>query len=189
LIARKNLLPYTSVEVISADFELWEPARGDFDAVVAFTAFHWIAPDVRYAKAASLLRDRGTLGLVTTEHVLPPDGDNFFIDVQEDYEAVVPDDPATRAGGPKPPETIPDLSEEISASGHFRNVAARRYLWDVVYTANEYIDVLNTYSGHRAFDEGTRERLLARIHRRAEARPGGRVRKTYLAMLNVAERL
>jgi SAM-dependent methyltransferase len=188
-IARRNLLPCPAVEVINADFERWEPARGDFDAVVAFTAFHWIAPDVRYTRAASLLRDQGKLGLVTTEHVLPRDGDDFFIEVQQDYEAVVPNDPATKAGAPKPPETIPDLSEEIAASGRFRNVAARRYLWDVVYTANEYIDVLNTYSGHRALDEESRERLLARIHRRAETRPSGRVRKTYLAMLNVAERL
>ena len=188
-IARRNLLPYPAVEVINADFERWEPARGDFDAVVAFTAFHWIAPDVRYAKAASLLRDQGKLGLVTTEHVFPPEGDDFFIEVQQDYEAVVPDDPATKAGAPKSPETIPDLSEEIAASGRFRNVAVRRYFWDVVYTANEYIDVLNTYSGHRALDEDTRERLLARIHRRVEARPSGRVRKTNLAMLNVAERL
>jgi SAM-dependent methyltransferase len=188
-IARRMLLPYPAVEVINADFERWEPVRGDFDAVVAFTAIHWIAPDVRYTRAASLLRDHGKLGIVTTEHVLPPDGDDFFTDVQEDYAAVVPDDPDTKAGGPKPPETIADLSEEIAASGRFRNVAARRYLWDVVYTANEYIDVLNTYSGHRALDEDTRERLLARIRRRAEARLGGRVRKTYLAMLNVAERL
>src|SRR6266511_1682703 len=135
-IARRNLLPYPAVEVINADFERWEQARGDFDAGVAFTAFHWSAPDVRYAKAASLLRDQGKLGLVTTEHVLPPDGDDFFIEVQEDYEAVVPDDPATKAGGPKPPEAIPDLSEEIAASGHFRNVAARRYPRHVAHPAN-----------------------------------------------------
>ena len=94
-----------------------------------------------------------------------------------------------KAGGPKRPDTIPDLSEEISASGVFRNVAARRYVWDVIYTAEEYIDVLNTYSGHRALDDSTRERLLSRIRNRIEARPRGQVRKTYLAMLNVAERL
>jgi hypothetical protein len=45
------------------------------------------------------------------------------------------------------------------------------------------------YSGHRALDSDTRERLLARIHRRIEARPDGCVRKTYLAMLNVTERM
>lgn len=68
------------------------------------------------------------------------------------------------------------------------NVATRRYLWDVTYSADEYLAVLNTYSGHRALDGATRERLLSRIRRRIDARPGRRVRKTYLALLNVAER-
>ncbi len=188
-VARAKLQRFPAVEVINADFETWRPALGGFDAVLAFTAIHWIAPDVRYTKTASLLRDGGMLGVVATEHVLTPGGDDFFLEVQEDYEAVVPDDPATQAGGPKPPDTILDLSREIAASGRFRNVADRRYLWDVVYTAQEYIDVLNTYSGHRALDDDTRERLLTRIRNRIEARSGGQVRKTYLAMLNVAEQL
>jgi hypothetical protein len=59
----------------------------------------------------------------------------------------------------------------------------------VTYTADDYIAVLNTYSNHRAFDDETREELLSRIHRRIEDRPEGTVRKTYLGMLNVAERL
>lgn len=188
-VARAKLLRFPAVEVVNADFETWQPERGGFDAVLAFTAIHWIAPDVRYTKAASLLRDHGMLGVVATEHVLPPNGDDFFLDVQEDYEAIVPDDPATKAGGPRPPDTIPDLSGEISASGRFRDVASRRYVWDVVYTAQGYIDVLNTYSNHRALDDDTRDRLLTRIRNRIEARSGGQVRKTYLAMLNVAERL
>jgi hypothetical protein len=57
-----------------------------------------------------------------------------------------------------------------------------------MYTADDYIAVLSTYSHHRALDRETRERLLERIHRRIEARPGRTVRATYLAMLYVAER-
>lgn len=188
-VARRKLARFPQVEVINADFETWQQAHGKFDAIVAFTAFHWIAPDVRYAKAASLLRDHGVLAIITAEHVLQPDGDDFFVEVQEDYEAVVPDDPATKAGGPKPPDAIPDLSGDISASGRFRNIAVRRYLWDVAYTAEEYIGLLNTYSSPRPLSDDTRERLLDRIRRRVEARSGGQVRKTYLAMLNLAERL
>jgi hypothetical protein len=60
---------------------------------------------------------------------------------------------------------------------------------DVTYTAGEYIAVLNTYSGHRALDDETRERLLSRIRRRIDARPEGTVRKTYPAILNIAERV
>ena len=118
---------------------------------------------------------------------MPPDGDPFFLDVQEDYEAIVPDDPATKAGGPTHPDTISDLRAEIAESGLFRNTAARRYLWDVSYGADDYIHVLETYSGHRALDPDTRQRLLERIRRRIERQSGGRVRKSYLAILNVAE--
>ena len=189
-VARRKLAHLENVEVINANFETWRPTRAGFDAAVAFTSFHWIAPEARYAKTASILREQGVLAVVSTRHVLPVDGDDFFVDVQEDYEAVIPDDPKTTAGagGPPPPDAVADLADEIDASRHFRNVATRRYLWDVTYSADEYLAVLNTYSGHRALDGATRERLLSRIRRRIDARPGRRVRKTYLALLNVAER-
>ena len=79
------------------------------------------------------------------------------------------------------------MTAEIAASGRFHDLAARRYLWDVIYTADDYVAVLGTYSHHRALDDEARERLLERIHRRIEARPERTVRKTYLAMLYVAE--
>jgi hypothetical protein len=37
-------------------------------------------------------------------------------------------------------------------------------------------------------EPATRERLYGRFRRRIEARPGGRVRKSYLALLHVARR-
>src|SRR5215208_4309991 len=77
-VARRKLTSFPNVEVINANFESWQPPHADFDAAVAFTAFHWLAPAARYAKTASLLRDRGTLAVVATSHVLPPDGDAFF---------------------------------------------------------------------------------------------------------------
>lgn len=194
-VARRKLAHFPNVEVINADFESWQPEHAEFDAVVAVSAFHWIAPDLRYGKAAELLRERGKLAVVSTAHVLPRDGDPFFIEVQADYQAVVPDDPNTRAGadGPPAPDVLANLSDatvraEIEASGRFRDLIGRHYSWDVTLTADEYVAVLNTYSGHRALEDETRERLLARIHRRIEARPDRKVRKTYLAMLYVAER-
>jgi len=61
-LARQKLAGFPNVEIVTAPFELWEPsAGGGFDAVVAFTAFHWIVPDARYAKTARLLRDGGAL--------------------------------------------------------------------------------------------------------------------------------
>jgi SAM-dependent methyltransferase len=184
--ARRRLSAFPAVEVINADFETWDPPDDAYDAVVAFTAFHWIDPALRYEKSASLLRENGALALVGSLHVLPPDGDQFFVEVQADYEAVVPDDDKTKAGGPMHPDAISDLKEEIETGGFFCSIATRRYLWDVTYTSDEYIGLLNTYSGHRVLAAATRERLYGLIRQRIEARVEGTVRKSYLTMLNVA---
>jgi SAM-dependent methyltransferase len=184
-VARRRLASFPRVEIVSADFESWEPRGPAFDAVVSFTAFHWIDPEVRYEKTARLLRERGALAVVGSRHVLPDPRDRFWIDVQDDYDAVVPGD-----NGPPPPhpDEVADLSADIERSGHFRNAGARRYVWQVRYTADEYIAVLDTYSGHRALEDDQRERLYTRIRSRIQAQPDQAITKTYLTTLNVAER-
>jgi len=183
--ARRNLAPFPNVEVVHANFETWEPERAEFDAIVAFTAFHWVDPKLRYEKAARLLRARGSLAVAGSLHVQRPGGDTFWAEVQDDYDAVVPS-PDNRP--PPTPDEIDDLREEIEGSGRFEYVASRRYVWDQPYSAEEYISLLNTYSGHRALDEERREELYERIRRRIEARPDGRIVKTYITMLNVARK-
>jgi SAM-dependent methyltransferase len=184
-MAGRKLAPFGDVEVVNANFEAWEPERAGFDAVVAFTALHWVDPELRYAKPARLLRPGGSLGVGGTLHVQPPGGDSFWVEVQEDYEAVAPSEDNEP---PPPPDAIESLRDEIEAGGFFEYVAWRTYLWDQPYTADEYIALLDTYSGHRALDDERRQELYRRIRRRIEARPDGRVTKTYLTMLNVARK-
>jgi SAM-dependent methyltransferase len=184
-VARRNLAPFAQAQIVVGDFEEWEPLDPEerFDAVVAFTAFHWIAPDVRYAKPARLLRAGGALAIVETTHVLPEGADPFWTDVQEDFDAIVPH-PDNRP--PPAPEDVGDLHEEIEASGLFHDVEVRRHLWDVEYGPDEYVAVLGTYSVNLTLPAARRDELFARIHARIAER--GRVRKTYLATLNVAHK-
>jgi SAM-dependent methyltransferase len=183
-IARRKLAVFPSVEIVNAAFETWEPVRAEYDAVVAFTAFHWIDPEARYAKPARLLAPDGALAVVDTKHVLPSRGDEFWVEVQADYDAMVPSD---QNRSPPHPDDVADRSAELEAAG-FRSVSVRRHLWDVTYGPDDYIGVLDTYSGNRALDPGTRRRLFERIRARIEAAPGRSVRKTYLATLTVGMR-
>ena len=141
-VARRRLAPFPSVAIVNESFETWEPGRAGFDAVVAFTAFHWIDPDVRYSKTARLLRDGGWLAVVETQHVSVEGGEPFWSDVQEDYDAIMP---SADNRPPPRPEEVGDLSGEIEASGLFHPAVVRRHLWDVRYSADEYIAVLDTY--------------------------------------------
>jgi hypothetical protein len=64
----------------------------------------------------------------------------------------------------------------------------RRYEWDVTYPTGAYLDVLRTYSGHRALDPVARGHLLDCIARLIDSRYGGRIAKRYLTELRLARR-
>jgi SAM-dependent methyltransferase len=180
-MARRRLALFPGVEILNADFETWRPVRADYDAVVAFTAFHWVPPELRYLKSAALLREGGALAVAMTHHVLPDDADPFFLEAQADYDAVgVGGDP------PGPPESVSGVGRKMEETGLFRLVAERRYLWDVVYTADEYVDVLGTYSPNIAMEDAKRTRLFDLLRARIGDRP---LRKTYLATLDVGLRV
>ncbi len=181
---RRNV-PKATIEV--ANFEEWEPWEAGFDAVTAFAAFHWIAPELRYTKPARLLRPGGALAVVHGHHVLPDDGDPFFAEVQEDYDAVVPH-PDNRA--PEHPEEVgSEWGDEFRASELFDRVEELRRIDALAYTADEYVAVLGTFSDNLVLPAEQREELFRRIHERIAARPGGTVTKHQLLMLTVGRRM
>lgn len=176
-VARRNV-PEARIEV--GDFETWEPRKTGFDAVVVFNAFHWIAPKLRYAKPARLLRPGGTLGVVGAPHVLLPEDDPFWLEVQEDYDAVVPH---PDNGPPAPLDEIAGWADDWRASGFFAHVEERRHLIALTYTADEYIGLLGTFSDNLALPAEQREELFRRIHARVAVQPSGTVTKHQLVVL------
>ncbi|MFF1868422.1 class I SAM-dependent methyltransferase [Kitasatospora herbaricolor] len=185
-VARRNLTPYPHAEVVVGAFEDWPLPPDPFDLVFAATSFHWIDPAVRAAKAADALRPRGVLAVVSTHHV-KGGSEEFFADVQPLYERF---DPATPPGLRLSPaaDIAPD-GAELAGSGRFGPVEVRRYEWDLAYSGREYLDVLRTYSGHRALPAPARTGLLAGIADLIDHRYGGSITKRYLTELMTAERL
>ena len=182
-IARRNLAEFPLVDVATASFDTWEPPRVDFDMVFAANAWHWLDPSTRYGKAVRLLKPGGLLALVTGGHAFPKDFDPFFTEIQKCYDSI---GESVGKWPPPLPEEIPDEHQAIEDSGLFEDVRVRRYLWAVDYTADSYIDLLNTYSGHIAMSKAKRDVLYAEIRERISARPIGYIRKHYLSLLHMA---
>lgn len=185
--ARRNLAGFPAVSVVTADFESWRPpAPAAFDLVYAATAWHWIDPGIRYAKAWELLKPGGHLAFWSAFHVLPPDGDPFFREIQDVYDEIGEGLP--QGWNYSTAETLADNAAEIEATGLFTDVRVRRFGWRISYTAPEYIDLLDTFSGHIAMAQWQRDRLYGEIRSKLSDRPDGRVLRDWGAVLHVARR-
>lgn len=186
-IARRNLAGGAEAEVVTARFESWPLPPEPYDAVVSATAFHWIDPAVRMTRAADALRPGGALAVVRSQHVRGGT-EEFFVEVQRCYERFDPRTPP----GLRPPAAADvdgsDHVEEVARSGRFGPTVLRRHEQDLTYTTSAYLELLRTYSGHRALPEPARNGLLGCVEALIEGRYGGRVTKRYLIELAVSHR-
>jgi SAM-dependent methyltransferase len=185
--ARRNLAQFTAVQVINAPFESWQPPREHaFALVFAATAWQWLDPSVRYRKAWTLLRPGSHLAFWDATHVFPPGGDPFFREIQAVYDEIG-EGPPPGEGQPRPGE-LPDSRVQVEATGLFDDVKVRHFDWETTYTAEEYIQLLDTFSGHIAMAPWQRNRLYGEIRRRLAQRTDGRLRRHWGAVLHVARR-
>jgi hypothetical protein len=81
-------------------------------------------------------------------------------------------------------DDVPEDSAGLRASGVFGAVEFRRYVRDLDYSAAEYVELLSSYSGHRALTMQRRDRLYDCVRALIEA-SGGSVTKRYLNQLSV----
>jgi SAM-dependent methyltransferase len=178
--ARRNLagLP---VEISVRPFETWEGEAGAFDLVYAATAWHWVDPSVRYRKAHDLLRAGGHLAFWSALHAFPEGFDPFFTEIQKVYDTI--GESYEGDWPPAPPEQAPDFANEIERSGLFEDVRVRRYVWERHYSADEYVALLETFSGHISMEADKREHLYREIRSKLGTR---RVRRHWYAILHVA---
>ncbi len=184
-VARRNLARFPRADVVVAAFEEWPLPAEPFDTVVAATAWHWLTPSMRVAKAAQALRPGGALATISTHHIAGG-SEAFFVEVQACYERW---DPVTPPGLRLPTAAqIPHDSQELERSGWFDPVVFRRWEWELPYSTAAYLEVLRTYSGHRALEPAARQGLLDCIARLIDGHYGGQIAKRYLTELRVAHR-
>ena len=191
--ARRNLAGFDRVTVVNADFETWEPEGETRDRsvpglglVFAATAWHWIDPAVKYAKAAALLRPGGHLAFWEAVHVTPAAGDPFFAELQDVYDEIGEGTPPDHVF--QTPETLASFEADIADSGLFGGIVIRRFDWEIRYTAEDYIRLLETFSSHIAMQAWQRNRLYGEIRRRLALRPDGLVRRHWGGVLHVAQK-
>ena len=189
-----------AVEV--ATFDEWDPRGRRFDLVFSAAAYHWVAPAVRWRKAAAVLDDAGTLALAANRTVATGTFHDFY-DATRDLrdEHGVDDERAT--------PTIEELAALVATHG--RDVGAlweavspqgtdvvagdlfaapdvRLYPWSTTYSTVEAMGLLATYSRFLAMDPRARADLFSTMATLIDERFAGELTRHYVCVLAMAAR-
>jgi len=180
-LARKNLEGLGDFQIVVSKFEEWEPSEAPYDLVFAAASWHWIELEVKYKKAASLLKTNGHLAIVGSKHVYPEGYDPRYNAIQEAYRS---ETGSSIEWPPKPPDAVPIDLEEPRHGGYFADVQVVKVLWHLELSAQEYVNLLSTYSDHRIMNPDQRARLFEKVLRAIGSE--GTIRKHYQTTLRVA---
>ena len=224
-LCRRNLAAFPNVKILTAAFEDWRPeghdrggdmtqlspigivsqaARapcGQFDLVLAATAFHWIRTRLAFTRCAKVLKPHGSLALMWNFVDIPDktgtvpsqcpvrlpgtapalSDPRFYADLRGIYHRIAPQMHLSL-----PPELrIERQRKKIVSSGLFGPVTVLRYPWQSEYTADRYIDLLKTMSDHTILAPKVRRDIFRAI-RELIADNGGSFVRPVIAVLFLA---
>jgi SAM-dependent methyltransferase len=141
-------------------FEDYETEEGQFDAVVSANAFHWVDPAVSYARAAQLLRRRGSLGLIWNFVILADGGlqrrlnNAVFLDDLSDFAR--PAEGYVEGLG----ELLAAGRQELTGSGLFEEPHWALKTEQLVWTTDRYI----AFQSSLANGVARADQLYRRVH-------------------------
>lgn len=183
-VARERLAPARDVDFHISTFEDWPRENGAFRLIYAAQAWHWVDPEVGFAKAAAALGSQGVLAVFGNVGAYP--AEPLRSALLEVYERLEPAALPLVAGGPwyTPGGELPGL---FRRSAQFDAAIHKAYAWSARYSAASFADYQRTTSSHRVLTQDVRERLLSEVVEVIEAH-GGQVEIPFEAHLHMAHR-
>ncbi len=178
-LAERNCASYPKVKICHTSLEEWKLETNQFNAVLSANAFHWIAPEIGYLKAAEALQDKGFLILLW--NLTPEPRYEIHLALQEIYHAYAPS-LMRYEGAETQAKILKSFGQNILDSGYFRDLVCEQMACEVSYTIDEYLNLLSTL---RKLDPQKKELLFTGLREKLPTF-GDTVQLSFLSGVHVA---
>ncbi|MBV8990542.1 MAG: methyltransferase domain-containing protein [Solirubrobacterales bacterium] len=185
-VARRNCAPYLGVSIVESDFERWRPAGERFPLLYSAQAWHWIAPEVRFARARQALPAGGSLAAFWNR--VDWSSCELHEELQAAYRRAAPEfavDGPMHPAGLERGQMSGQWMAEIADEPQFESPAVEEFPWTCEYSTEEYVALLRTHSDHHLLEQRQREALLAAVAEVLDC-SGGVMRVPYETQLCLA---
>ena len=166
---------YPGFAVITAKFEDTEFPENEFDLVFSASAFHWIPEKIGYEKVYSILKPGGAFARFANHPYRDKGNPALSAEIDAVYgEYYYP-------FHNKKQEPLAEFTEEeakeramIAENYGFTDIRYALFRRERIFSAEEYVKLLGTYSDHIAIEESIRVKFFAKIEE-AIRRHGGTI--------------
>lgn len=148
---------YQTFHVQNISFEKFTGEGNFYDLIFSATAFHWIPEEIGYKKVYQLLKSDGVFARFANNPSKDKKNEKLHRALQKLYGEFMPKSKA------KEKRNFKEEAEEkanIAKKYGFTNTTYQLYERCRTFSSQEYIALLNTYSDHRALEEGKRREFF-----------------------------
>jgi SAM-dependent methyltransferase len=185
--AQLNCTQYPNVEIQNTTFEEWQLEPERFNAVLAATSIHWIAPEVRYQKAADALQENGSIILLWNCKLQPQE--EVYQVLREAYQIHAPSLLAQYESREAQEESLKSFGQSILDSGRFKDLVAEQVTSEVTYSTNDYLMLLSTYSPYLELAPQIRDALFEALREKIEQNFDNNLQLSYISAFHIAQKL
>ena len=180
---------YNNFNVITSTFEDVLLDDENFDLIYAATSFHWVNAEIGCPKVFRLLKKGGVFALFRGNPV-PAQGEEIYEEIQTVYEKyyysyyVSKERPVRKSKDDflKPSEICKRFGFDCLERYGFGQVTTKLYDASRTYSADEYIELLDTFSDHRSLPVDLRVALYEGI-KKVILKHGGHHKVDYVFQL------
>ena len=184
-MASQNCHKYSNVTIINTNFEEWSPGICRFDTILAATSWHWVAPEYKYLKAASVLKNSGSLILLWNTGMKPTLA--IFERLTDLFTEYIPTFAQYKSSESELNEMRIFANEAID-SGLFSNLREESQSIEVNYSIDDYLQLLTTYSPCIALSPEHRHELLEKMRAILEKICDNQIPLSYQSILHVVSK-
>jgi len=186
-LARSNCKPFPKIVINQSSFEQWPVEASAFDAVVSASAFHWIEPEVGHPKVAEALRDKGYFILLWNKEPQPPEEIwPLFSEIYNQQGLSSLGRFETEAARQRALKT---LVQPTIDSGLFKQVASKQVRMEKIYTAEDYLLLLSSFSPYISLEEDRRNSLFAALRKKINDDLGGVINLSYISAADIFQKM
>ncbi|PIG92348.1 class I SAM-dependent methyltransferase [Gloeocapsopsis sp. IPPAS B-1203] len=186
-LAQQNCTQYPNVKIVNTSFEEWQLETKKFNAIVAATSFHWISPEIGYSKAATALKDNGSLILLWNAIPIHPPY-NIYQMLQEVYQTYAPSLAEYEARSTQE-ENLSRFGQAVIDYGLFKGLASEQLRWKATHSIDDYLTLLSTLSPYIRLEQHKREALFAGLREVLARHCITSIPVSYFSVLQVAQRI